>query len=721
MKQLKPIRKLSRAFVTVAIVLAPVICHAAAYYNVGAWFKTQQNKLMFTTAAQSVIADTCSGIATVQTKTPVGVAINVASNLTVNLSGPSGVTFYSDTSCTSAITSVTISSGTSSASFYFLDTTTGSATITASATAYSSATQAETLTTNPYIWTGGGANALWATAANWSGGAAPGSGNTAVFKGSTCSSNCSPTIGASINIKGIRMASDYTGTITQSAGKTVTVGSIGWAQLGGTYVGSSSGDAITIGGNYILQSPGSFVATGTSLVFTNSYATPAITPGNVTYNNVTFSGTGMNFSLGGATMNIGGTLSLGATSAGGTFNSGTLAVGGNVTVTGTGGFTGSVLIKLTGNASGQTVSSTGGGSLPNLTIDTGTNPVTMSGSITFTGNYIVTTVGTFTSTGSTLSFTQSYNTATITPGSVTYNNVAFGGTSATYDLGGGTMTLAGSLTLNKLTNGTGVINSGTLAVAGDLTATGASGFTGSAVIKLTGNAAGQTVSMPSTGTVSNLTIDTGTNPVTLSGTVTVTGNYIVNTVGTFTVTGSTLVLAAVYTSQTLTPGSVTYNNVTFGGTSGTYTLGGATMTIAGTFSLSASAGDTINSGNFALSGDFTKGSGGAVTGSATIQFVGTGTQTITLANALSMSGAVTINKASGAVVLASNVNQTPASWTLTAGTLYMSGYSFTINGLALNGNTIHRKNVGATSAAGVLTVGGTAYGNGSFLGGTVAD
>lgn len=107
-------------------------------------------------------------------------------------------------------------------------------------------------------------------------------------------------------------------------------------------------------------------------------------------------------------------------------------------------------------------------------------------------------------------------------------------------------------------------------------------------------------------------------------------------------------------------------------------------------------------------------------GSVAIQFVGTGDQIVSMGSTMMPSGAVTINKPSGSVVLASDFNQS-SNWTLTGGTLYMGGYNFTINGLSLSGNTIHRKDSGGASAAGILTVGGTAYGNGSYLGGTVAD
>jgi hypothetical protein len=337
-----------------------------------------------------------------------------------------------------------------------------------------------------------------------------------------------------------------------------------------------------------------------------------------------------------------------------------------------------------------------------------------------TGSYTVNSVGTFTTTGSTLTLSGVGSTYPIKTGSETYNNVSLSSQNTTYNLGGSTMNVAGDLSISNNGSG-GTINSGTFAVAGNVTSTGPGTFSGTGTIQLTGNASGQTVSTPSGGSVAGLTMNAGTNTVTLSGTVMVRGSYIVTSVGTLVTTGSTLYFVGNCTNITITPGNYTYNNVTFGGACATYSLGGSTMTIAGdlTFGTTTYA-NPINSGTLAVSGNIIGVSGSYTGGSVGIRLEGTGDQTITSAATVLPAGPVTVNKSSGNVILASNFSQS-STWTLTTGTIYMSGYSFTLSGLALSGNTIHLKDTGATSSAGVLKVNGTTYGIGSYLGGTVAN
>jgi hypothetical protein len=107
------------------------------------------SKLAFTTSAQTLTAGVISGIITVQTQTAGGTPINTASNITVNLSSDSTGTkaFYSDAAGTNLITSVTITTGSNSASFYYKDTKAATPTITAHAAGqtWTDATQQETV------------------------------------------------------------------------------------------------------------------------------------------------------------------------------------------------------------------------------------------------------------------------------------------------------------------------------------------------------------------------------------------------------------------------------------------------------------------------------------------------------------------------------------------------------------------------------------------------
>ena len=91
------------------------------------------------------------GPITVRRQTGSGTPITTGSALTVNLtsSPSSGATFGTTQFASAPVTSVTIPSGQSTATFWYGLTTTGGPTITASATNYVSGTQLETITTAP--------------------------------------------------------------------------------------------------------------------------------------------------------------------------------------------------------------------------------------------------------------------------------------------------------------------------------------------------------------------------------------------------------------------------------------------------------------------------------------------------------------------------------------------------------------------------------------------
>jgi hypothetical protein len=109
-------------------------------------------KLGFTTSAFTGAVGACLGPITVQTQNASGTATNVTSTATVNLSTDAGGTgagaFYSDSSCSAAITSGTIAAGSSSTSFYYSATGRGGGShqLTASAAGLTSALQTETIT-----------------------------------------------------------------------------------------------------------------------------------------------------------------------------------------------------------------------------------------------------------------------------------------------------------------------------------------------------------------------------------------------------------------------------------------------------------------------------------------------------------------------------------------------------------------------------------------------
>ncbi len=716
---------------TLLVALLLTLPEAHAQFPAGSFWKRRVSSIKFTTSAQTILAGNCSGVTTVGNYNANNVLTNVSSNLTVNLSSGSGsTTFYSDINCVVPITSITIASGTNSASFYFVNTAVQSITLTASATNYANVTQNETINTNGFVWTGGGANALWSTGGNWSGGVAPSSSQYALFDG-TCVSNCSPNISATMSVGGVRMTSAYSGTITQATNSGITVSPGGWSQQGGTFVGSnvditisggvtiaggsyttSSGITIVNGSGYALLNSPTFNQSAGTLRFSGS-GNYTITPGTYHYNNVDFNGNGPGLTLNG-TMYVDGLLGFTAFNANGQINSGTIIATSNINLSGY-GMKGTAIVKVVGNAAGQTITGVSGAFMPTLRIEAGANNVTLSGTVQPCNEYTVTSVGTLTTTGSTLSF-ENYCPASITVGAEHYNNLTFKGWGDTYNLNNGTVYVDGTLTFASPYAAFANVNSGTIVLTGNLT-TVDYGNKGSVVVKLVGNAAGQTITGLSTAAIPSMRIEAGTNNVTLSGTVRPYTEYTVNSVGTLTTTGSTLYFSQ-YSGTSIKVGTEHYNNVNFSCFAETFTLNNTTMYVDGTLTLACSNLATLNSGTIRAYGNITTGGYGIYNGNAAIQMVGGTAATVTQANSSARIPGLAINKTAGTTVSwgsAGYLNATGQGLTVTSGNVNMAGYALTIGtgGLSLNGNTI-------TKGGGVLTVNGTTVGTGSLYGGTVA-
>ncbi len=695
---------------------------ASAIWNNIGFYHLRTNMLQYTTTTQSLYAGNCSGVMTVKTYNSNSVLINVTSNLTVNLTGAGTTTFYSDSSCTTAITSVTVTTGTNSASFYFIDTGTASISVTAAATSYRSASQTETLSTNPFVWVGLGGDANWNTAANWSGGVVPGSSNRTLFDG-TCTSNCSPTINVAANVERIRMTSAYSGTITQAAGKTVTVGAGGWVQLAGTFSGSDSN--ITVSAPIVLLG-GTFTSTSTTLSFASSfmvggtatfnhhsgllsggtsYGTAQFTPGSAVYNNVKFTGYGFSVAING-TMQIDGDLTCDdGHGAGGSLTTGTINLKGNFSLTG-GGWNhgGTALVRMVGTGTQTMTMALTGNLFPNIEIAS-TGTVVFNGQVNVGGNYTYTS-GAVTTTGSTFRMNCSNTTCTVTPGTISYNNVELYTNAASIAIASGTtFKVGGNLTTSEFYGGGyGNLNTGTVEVGGNYTNTNFVG--GSALVRMVGTG---TVSAPA-GSTPNIEINTA-GTVTLSGT-NYFGRSFTYVAGTVVTTGSTVYFTAYNMTATVTGGTIVFNNVTFSGDYSTMNISG-TLNVGGNLTISETSTSSLNSGTIALQGNLTMTSLSSG-GTASLNFTGTGTQTVSRTGGTWPSGNWAVNKASGSLVLGSAVSLPGAaqSVTLTAGAIDMAGYAFSMKSLSLNSTTL-------TKNAGVLTVNGVAQGTGPLFGGTV--
>lgn len=103
--------------------------------------------VVITTPPQTVVAGACSAPVDVELRDASGVAMPAPSSITVTLAsdGPSGG-FFSDPGCTAGISSVSILLGSSSATFFYADTTVGTPTITVDSPPFTPSNQLWTIT-----------------------------------------------------------------------------------------------------------------------------------------------------------------------------------------------------------------------------------------------------------------------------------------------------------------------------------------------------------------------------------------------------------------------------------------------------------------------------------------------------------------------------------------------------------------------------------------------
>ncbi len=140
-------------------------------------------------------------------------------------------------------------------------------------------------------WDGGAGNGLWSSPANWSGDVLPGAADTAQFDGTNTTD---VTIDANVSVQGVAINAGYTGTITQGVGRTMSVGTAGFIQNAGTFVGGDL--AITITNGVFTQTAGSFTSTSGIFTVTNAFT---ISGGSFAHNNGTVA-----FSTNNATIDV---------------------------------------------------------------------------------------------------------------------------------------------------------------------------------------------------------------------------------------------------------------------------------------------------------------------------------------------------------------------------------------------------------------------------------
>ena len=522
-------------------------------------------------------------------------------------------------------------------------------------------------------WDGGGATNNWSEAANWST-AVPGSADIATFDGTSAKP---ATIDVSISVAGINITSAYSGTITQASGVTVTVGTSDYIQVGGTFTGGDStidfNDAFTLsGGTFTATSgtinvDGNFTVSGTP-TFTVGTNTLTLDGGaatidvnsSLTLYHLTINSTGTKTVAASDTLVVGGTLTL----TNGSVNQATIPAGGTIDaqseVTHASTFDGGTgLLAITGTAT-RTITLTGGGELPGVTLNAAN--VTMNGPSSSTTTF----------EGTTTSFTLQAGTVTGGAGALTFN-LAVSQSGGTFT-GGTTTTFNGNTTISA-----GTFNAGTttafgnaagdtfgLSGTGTFNAAGTVTFTGAATIS-GGTFAGGSATLDFNAA---FTLSGGTFTAT-SGTTSFADDVTVSGTGTFSESTGTVVFdGGAATIDVLT--SETFNHLTINST-GTKTVAASdTLVVGGTLTLTNGsvnqatipAGGTIDArGNLEQATTMNGGTGLVV-------IDGTGDQTFTGGGSTTLGKLpdVTINKSSGTLTLVSIIRTTNA-WTISAGTV----------------------------------------------------
>lgn len=406
------------------------------------------------------------------------------------------------------------------------------------------------------VYDNGNSSGLASDDLSWVGDTKPGASDIAKLDG-TSTDDCA--IDENTSWGGVDIQAAYTGTLTQNATRTLTIGASDFIQAGGTFTGGDS--TIDINGDFTM-SGGTFTSTTgtlfwggdvdtTSGTFTHNSGlvrlngpTKAINTGSQIFNNITvFIDAGAN------NLNITGTIDCD-----GNFIllqvgriDGIISIAGDITLNDAiVGGDGRLLIDGTGTQTMQVDGAGGSAAVPSIELDKPSGDLIINDNLTmsFDSFGFVVTNGTFTHNGT---FTFGSSTSTLDIGSNTFNNFVAAGSAPFINTIVGTVKVTGSFS-------TGISN--IIYNGGTFELTGAS-ITGNA-----GSFAGTTVMLIS-----------GTGAQTLNA-----GNY---PAGTFTINkpSGTLTLGG---NQTF---SISGQDVTF--TNGTLDLAGFDFTVDDVFTMAS--------------------------------------------------------------------------------------------------------------------------------------
>jgi len=428
-----------------------------------------------------------------------------------------------------------------------------------------------------YYWVGG--DGSWSSASHWasSSGGVGGAGNpsnTDAVVFDTNSAASAVTVDAGINVRGISMTADFSGSISQGA-NSVTVGADGYTQAGGTFTGGSaaiavsgdfslSGGALTattntlsVGGNW-SKTAGAFTHNSGTVSLISTSGGKTLTAGGQSFSHLTFNGSGGGWALQ-DTLTLAGNLTVAAGTL--TINNQNINLAGNLSVVNGAGWTkGSGTLTL--NGSNQNLSDAN-----STTNDLGAVVTSGAGTATLVGNLRVTTMSI--GNGTTLNLGAGSYTLTLTGTGTPITTNASGtfskGTGSTVNYAGaGTATNVVTLAYHSLAFNPA--SSTTYSLSGHLTSGNA--LTGSVTIG------------------ANATLDATASNYNIS----LAGNW--SNSGSFTAQNGTVTLNG--GNQTIS-GTTTFNNLTKQVTSA-YTLtftASSTQTVTGTLTLNGAASQLL--------------------------------------------------------------------------------------------------------------------------------
>jgi hypothetical protein len=452
---------------------------------------------------------------------------------------------------------------------------------------------------------------------------------------------------------------------------------------------------VNVAGNYTWAIADSLDMTGATLVIApKDYGTSQVDGGGIVHGDVAFSQAwAMPTSNIVGIFKVGGTLTLNSYQ--GHINGGVIEACGNVSMLNLGdtyggsyGNGGTATVRICGGGA-QVVQGAATGWFPNLEVNKPAGALlTLAGPINTRANFTWTAGDAPDMTNGSLALcARDYGVQNITPGGVTYGNVAIRTSNSTTNING-TFNVSGSLNLDGYN---GYLKVGVIAATGNVTmgrsmGSGSAGA-GNATIKLCG-AGAQTLQGFATGYFPNITVDKPAGaPLQFTGPINTFGYTWING-DTLSASGSTLCFCSVYNGiSTLTPGGVTYGNVNFlAYLASRQTVVGA-FNIGGNFYMGSIAPNAYGStgawldANLVVAGNVTAGASHYFkTGSSSVTLNGSSDQTVDLNN-LTLAG-FSIAKSGGKAKLVNSFKTTgTAAFAPGSDVVFTNGKTFTFTTL----------------------------------------